>query len=234
MLKAFSVLEDCEYTGGIIFAKTGIEARRRGADEYNGGEFGGLIVRRMRDLDRFAATRKVPARLLVAAGWHFECRGCDMNIEEDELLDRRMDVDGVIGFEGVDVWCCKACCARDLRHRRREAQFRADYTKVLSGMVYRRFPEAEINGVHIYCTHGDQSTRGAFIVRQAVVAFGLPCLKFGDATMRIEERQWRHATPSGGRSGGYSYGPPSPAWYVCNGDREAFERYCADMARKGM
>src|SRR5687767_14229018 len=41
-LRAYAVTEEDEGTGGIIFARHAIVARRAGANEYNGGEFHGV------------------------------------------------------------------------------------------------------------------------------------------------------------------------------------------------
>lgn len=41
-MPAYSVLEDCENTGGIVFARNSRQARRLGANEFNGGDQDGV------------------------------------------------------------------------------------------------------------------------------------------------------------------------------------------------
>ena len=87
MMKAFAVTEECDNNGSIMFAATNIEARRRGADRYNDGELRGISCRRAPWADRFAESGKVPAKVMIAHGWHFDCCGCGATIDEEWIRD---------------------------------------------------------------------------------------------------------------------------------------------------
>lgn len=63
--KAYSYLETDEFTGGIVFAKSNIEARRIGANILNMDGIGGMTVSRRKDLDKYEQ-KGVPAWLLAA------------------------------------------------------------------------------------------------------------------------------------------------------------------------
>lgn len=82
-LLAYSVLEEDEWTGGILFARSGIEARRRGANKWNGGEFSGIRVRREKWADQYAAKGKIPMGEYLARGWDVECSNCYQVISDD-------------------------------------------------------------------------------------------------------------------------------------------------------
>lgn len=123
-IKAFAVTEHDENTGAIIFAKHAIVARRLGANEYAGGELSYVSCRRAPWADAYAG-RPIPARVMIANGWHFECSECDQRIDEDYLYDNRLPLDGVIGTQHSHVFCSKRCARRWYsmeRRRKAEAQ----------------------------------------------------------------------------------------------------------------
>ncbi len=81
-LKAFSVQAD-EF-GCIRFAKTHVEARREGAAELD-VEFGDIVsCRRAPELDKYAAARHVPWKVLIEEhGWSQECGYCNRRVYDE-------------------------------------------------------------------------------------------------------------------------------------------------------
>lgn len=216
--KAYAVTEECENTGGVIFAACPIVARRIGADEYNSGELAGLHVARAPWADVFAETGRVPASVMIDQGWHFECHGCDMRIDADSLYDHRLPIDGVIGTQGSFVYCCARCRRKrlSLERRRKAEELRA--IDVIKAMVLRRFPDATLCDAggrwspHAYVTR-DWSAGGGWHWAQIVVSFTFPGMKIAPAQLRLD--------------GGHKMGPHKPYFTCCNGDREAFETWAA-------
>ncbi len=78
-MKAYAVQEDYEGTGAIIFAKHAIQARRWGANEFNGGELGGMTCRRAPWADQYAPG-PIPAEVMMEHGWSFLCVRCERRV----------------------------------------------------------------------------------------------------------------------------------------------------------
>lgn len=65
-LKAYYVLEDCENTGGIVFARSSAEARREGSREFGDGDFNWGRARRVPWADGYAPG-PVPFKMMDSA-----------------------------------------------------------------------------------------------------------------------------------------------------------------------
>lgn len=218
-MPAYVVMEIDENTGGVVFAKDKRTAQRVGANKWADGDIGYVETTRRKDLDRYEATG-VPARVLVEDGWHFECHGCGMRIDDCTFEDEGLPVSGIVGNESGRVYCCHTCRMGALG---REAQIKAmgeAFLDMLRDVVRTRFGEVEFvtdetwrNRVHI------SSHRSPFVVREASVAFGFPGQKLGPATLG-----YRHSNRP---SGGDMIGPAECIFYCCTGDREAFEAWAA-------
>jgi hypothetical protein len=104
-LKAFSVLETCEHTGGIVFAKTNAQARRIGAGLYADGEFDGVECRRAPAFDVFSPG-PVSSLEMWRRGWWFEC-GCGRRLDSDWADDhpRPREPREYRGELYCDQWC---------------------------------------------------------------------------------------------------------------------------------
>lgn len=236
-LKAFTVNEPMEYTGGIVFAKSNIVARRLGANEYNDGEITGMSVRRAPWADSYLG-QPIPASLLIAHGWHFECSGCGIRIVDDlynwqdrcgvddTLRDmlaiarryRKWSSDSVIGTQRSAVFCDQQCKDAHDAYRAECKAKEARAIEAFKAKILRRFPDAElIYDPDMLRPHAYATTHaGRIVVRQVVVEFTLPGLQYGPASLR-----WEHKTRSQYRR------PEKPYYSCCNGDREAFEAYAA-------
>lgn len=241
-LKAFTVNEPMEYTGGIVFAKSNIVARRLGANEYNDGELGGMTVKRAPWADSFVG-KLVPASIMIAHGWHFECSGCGRRIDSDlaDLWENEVQPEDsgrdmvkarrrycnwhpadVIGTQSSAVFCDQQC--KDA-HDAYRAECKAKETwaiEAFKAKILRRFPDAElINDPDRLRPHAYATTHaGRIVVRQVVVEFAFPGMQYGPASLRWESRassRYRKAE--------------KPYYSCCSGDREAFEAYAA--ATKG-
>lgn len=220
-MKAFAVLENDEHTGAIFFADHAVIARRLGANEYGDGEFCNVSCRRAPWADGCAETGLVPAALMVANGWHFECTGCGVRIDED--LPHLDEDDGrytdwstrdIIGTQHSVVYCdqrCKDAHGAYLAEQRRRQERQVERFKKL---VVRRFPEARLVNDperrlgyhHAYCFRRGER----WVVDQVFVAFEFPGSKFGAARLEYNQR---------------SYGSRKPHFTCCGGDKDAFEAW---------
>lgn len=216
--KAFLVTTDYDGTGGVVFADTPIEARRHGASEWNDGELGGLHVHREPGFDRFDGTG-VPAWMLIARGWWFECSGCGMTINEDNLHDEGLTVEGVQGVDFSRIYCCPTCEADERARAAREAAAGNAFLWQLKQRIEDRFGPVEFaNGTwkeHVYA----REIGGVIHVVQGIVSFNFPGMKIGPASLRYD---WGY---------GEQFGPPCPEYSVARGDLETFEAWAADRAR---
>ncbi|WP_429169165.1 hypothetical protein [Aeromonas rivipollensis] len=114
-LKAFSVQGD-EH-GAVVFATSGIAARRMGANELNTDFEFIESCRRLPWADQYASAGRVPPLELIAHGWWLECAHCYRLVCEDSSHydkenDREIPHQPVA--DGVHLYCTQAC--RDAAH----------------------------------------------------------------------------------------------------------------------
>lgn len=221
-MKAFAVIEHAENTGAIIFAKHAIVARRQGAEEYADGELSSVSCHRAPWADAYVG-RPVPARVMIAHGWNFECTGCGHTIDDGWLYDNRLPLDGVVGTQHSIVFCGSRCARRyyRLKHRREDQEQRAIET--FKAIVRKRFPDADFCGEHPRGHHAYVlPSQSGWQWRQIVVGFRFPGMKYGLAHLRFDISQ----SPQ--------IGPPKPEYTVPNGDWEAFKAYAQATNAAGM
>jgi len=226
---AFAVTEEDEGTGGIVFARHAIVARREGANEYAGGEFDYVSCRRASWADHCAESRVVPASLMIEHGWHFECGGCGNRIDEDYLAERDLRLEDVQGFQHTSVHCSPLCEARH-NLRRAEAKYRETrWIRRFEKIIKRRFPDATIIRSSDHCkphAYATQDRDGKWRIEQVIVSFNWPGQDIGPACLRIDTRtEW----PRNGKS---FHKRSKPYWTCCTGDRAAFEAYAEAAALK--
>lgn len=124
-LVAYSV-QGYEY-GCIVFASNSATARRNGASELGCDWEDIETCRRAPALDKYAAQRRVPWKVLVEEhGWSQECGYCQCHVYNDEP-------DRVWNDTGEQIYCDAECEARaeDLKRkyeqdRQREEQLKAE------------------------------------------------------------------------------------------------------------
>lgn len=226
-MRAFSVTELNENTGGIVFAKHAVTARREGANEYADGDFGYVSCHRAPWADKFVDIRDVPVSVMIDHGWHFECHGCGARIDEDWLNEEGLPVEGVIGTQSTSVYCCARCKWRTMKENAKRAEQQRIAIDAYKAEVLKRFPDAEICEAepghlpphHAYVTRD----KGAWHWGQVAISFKFPGMKIAPAHYRRDEplHQWR--VPF--------IGPVKAYFTCCNGDREAFEAW-AQQSRK--
>ena len=210
-MKAFTVQEPDEYTGGVYFAKRDIEARKAYANEYQDGEIGGLICRRAPWADEYAG-QAIPARVMIANNWWFECTECGSRIDEDWLHDHGLPLEGVIGTQSSHVFCSASCHTKWEDRCAQEREIGKTMIATLKNMVRRRFGDVEfVTGTgkeHYYVARHDDPMN----VQQAFVSFKFPGATLGPASLRLD---WGYK----------AYGPIKPHYTCRAGDREAFEAF---------
>lgn len=211
-MKAYAVLETDENTGGIVFARHAITARRIGAGQYADGEFGYVSCRRAKWADQYAETGVVPASIMVWHGWHFECSYCGSRIDggDDFCPYKKWTPDSVIGNgNGGMVFCDRSCRTahqhqQDFAERlkvRTVAHYAKRLEKRLPGITVLPIDKA-YTGSHVYIDRGR--------IRQFVISFDWPGQQISSASFRWD-----------------GPGKARPHITCCNGDREAFEAFAA-------
>lgn len=221
-LKAYVVLETCENTGGIVFAKHHIVARREGAAQFGDGDFHGVTCRREPGLDRYAESRVVPAADLIEMGWHFEC-WCGARCDLDSLDERGLPVDGVIGSDRGIVYCSVDCEQRHATERTQRPIFEAEIMERLQAWVLRKLPDAEFDDremwsgrIHARCIDG------VWMWDWALISVVFPGMTISPATCRFEFNPIR-CRP---------FGCIAPHWTCAAADREAFEAFAREQRAK--
>ena len=216
-MKAFSCLELDEWTGGIYFAEHRIAAHKAGANAYGDGELSYVQCRRATWADRYAETG-VPARIAVAHGWRFECFGCGMNINEDEMLERKLPLYDICGLMSSRIYCSPRCKWRAMKENERRKCEEQAAIEDFKAIVLRRFPDADFNvtqdnfnGHHAYVDR--EPGTGSWNRKQVIVSFKFPGMKFGPATFRMDGTQGEL--------------PTKADYFCCSGDQEAFEEWAA-------
>lgn len=209
-LLAYAVTEDYENTGAILFARSDIEARKHGANEFNDGEIGGICCRRAPWADAYAGT-PMPAWVMIAHGWHFECSGCGERIDSDWLDDQGFDVHGVIGQQYGRVYCCDSCRSWDEAREAVRKAVGAEMIARLSAMLLQRLPGVTIIRTHANARRGES---GAYVADECAIHFEYPGQQYGPGEFRTIRRY------------GIT-GPLKPAFYCSAGDVKVFEAFAA-------
>lgn len=140
-----------EPTGCVVFAKSNIEARRKGASELDCDEIGGLTCVRAKWADEFEATGKIPAATMLANGWQLTCVGCDQILYEGGTVTRydeddnetEVDIDPV-GTQH-SPYCTPECRQRDHDQRARRKRGERRFWEALKREALRKFPGITID-----------------------------------------------------------------------------------------
>lgn len=187
-LKAYAVTENYESTGGIVFAKHAVTARRIGADQWADGEFSEVSCRRAPWADHCAADGIVPASICIANGWHFECSYCSRRIDRDQIPYRTWSPADVVGSQHSAVFCDRSCQIAHARTREHERRLKARVLAHYSKRLTKRLPGISIRGLddafrgsHVYVTHAGR-------VEQVVIDFDWPGQTIGPASFRWDKR----------------------------------------------
>ncbi|HLZ78838.1 MAG TPA: hypothetical protein VKQ09_05815 [Sphingomonas sp.] len=243
-LRAYAVTETCEGTGGIVFARHNVVARREGACQFGDGDFHGVECRRAPWADQFAADGIIPVSAMIYAGWHFECTGCGRRIDHDlplawenevgadeplngaNLRYARWKPDHVIGSQHGTVFCRQSCKNAHDKEQAARKRFGDRAIARFERVILRRLPGSVIEHKeylrpHVYVT---RNRLGQLIVEQAIVSFSFPGQAIGAAALRMDtETQWERGKAVSRKR--------KIKWTCCNGDREAFEAFAAATKR---
>ena len=209
--KAYAVTEEDEGTGGIIYAKHNIVARRIGANEYAGGEFAYVSCHRAPWADAYADV-VLPVSVMIENGWHFECSGCGRRIDNDYLWETDRLPEDVIGHQHSAAYCDAVCEARDALDKAQRKRLETRWLRRFAKIVKRRFPDAEPQHAHAYTS---RSADGRLSIQQVAVEFDFPGREHGMARL-----QWR-------RKDSWEKTQKKPHYTCSAGDKEAFETYAA-------
>lgn len=187
-----------EPSGVVLFAKSNIEARRRGAAKLNCDEIGGLSCVRAPWADEFEATGIIPAAVMLANGWILSCGGCDQMIcggstvtrwvknDDGEEEEVEIDVDPVGSQHSA--FCTPECRDRELWRRAWMRRGDRRCFEVFKRELLRKYPCVTIDPDkpedqrwsghhHRYFGVHSKSKRGRAIC--FVVKFTFPGAKYG-------------------------------------------------------
>lgn len=199
-LKAYSVQEEDENTGGIVFAKSNVEARRIGSSRFGDGDFNWGKARRAPGFDRYAPG-PVPFVAMFAAGWWQECRGCGVTIREGECDDDCNEIAFDIVEVGDGIYCRPSCRENHLAGKAEAARLGKIVLDELAERVVRAMPGAVLcERTHVYVPGGPRPN----YPQQASITFTFPGARIGSAQFRFDKAGEK------------------PYVTVCNGDRTAF------------
>jgi hypothetical protein len=193
-LKAYSVQELDERTGDIFYAKHAITARKRGANEYAGGEITGVECRRAPWADKYAPG-PCPRLVMIDHGWWFECHGCGQTMREDaaDYVEEGEVNDPARYIErGSSVYCSEECRTRYRaekalckRMERKAVRELADkLLAVLPGVTPITIKRKDNWRPHAYAS---RQRDGSIAVQQCVVSFEWPGMKIGAGTYRYDK-----------------------------------------------
>ncbi|AOR78629.1 hypothetical protein BES08_10820 [Novosphingobium resinovorum] len=217
---AYAVLEEGESTGGVIYARSAIAARREGANEYADGDFSYVTCHRAPWADAYHG-KALDVGLMILHGWHFECSGCGGRIDEDMLDEKQIEPDDVIGHQHSAAYCDARCEAGAALEKAQAEHVQKRWLRRFAKIVKRRFPDAVPELKHAYAILRD----GRHVIEQVTVSFDFPGRQHWPA-----ELTWRRRRDY---AGGYRRRAPQPhasnkpTWQCASGDREAFEAYAA-------
>lgn len=243
-LKAYACMEPYENTGAVIFAKSNIEARRWGADEFHDGELAGMIVNRAPWADKYGSRNKVPISVMVDNGWHFECCWSGVTIDSEiyeygvEIwnpqtneyeYDETLKGKEPVGFQESIYFACQEYADKWYEYKRLEKEFHEQELKYYRGIVLKNFPDAILMNGEGYMRResigsydmksGDFIGHGLRYVNGLHIPFGFPGMKHWAA---LEYRQ-----PEYGK-----IGPTCPDFICANGDLEEFKKWSVGQKEK--
>lgn len=197
-LKAYTVTESSEGFAAVRFATNSATARREGANELDIDWEGVERCVRSPEFDQYAPG-PVPKKVLIDAGWWFECHHCGKRINDDDDDDRdEIDpTDNEVVEDGRRIYCSQSCHAIDRAERLANKAAQAALLELFESLL----PGATATRVHVYGRKLEPSQP-----RQGVrcsVNFTFPGSKYGGGT--------------------YVYGQEQ--LHVANGDIDAFHAW---------
>ncbi|MBX3482541.1 hypothetical protein [Phenylobacterium sp.] len=123
----------------ILFADRSVVARREGAAHLDVEFCEVESCRRTTWADRYWRTGEIPASAMVEHGWHFECQGCGVRIDDDWLSEQGRTCASVVGTQHSGVFCGPDCKARETRRRALRTAFEQRWLLRLQRVVTARF-----------------------------------------------------------------------------------------------
>lgn len=218
--RAYVVVEASENTGGIVFAKSAKQARRRGACEFADGEPEHVLAYRAKWADWCAPSGIVHASLMIEYGWHFECHGCANKIDLDWLAENSLSTQDVLGIQGSVVYCCAECKAADDRVEAEKRRVGEAFLETMRAVVRQRFGDVTFHGAtddfkpSAYVLAQD----GAYGIGSAALHFDFPGMTIAPASI---EFRWPYSSRWDG------IGPVNLIYRCCVGDKGAFENFAS-------
>lgn len=173
-MKAYTVTDGDGEEGGtvIVFATNGASARRHGGGEIGCGWEGVESCTRSPEYDQYASVGKVPADVLIADGWWYECHHCSRKVTnnlKEEVWDDGLDPDD---FEVVavndHVFCSHLCRVKNYNESINKKRAEA----ALVEYVTTKWPRADVRGVHVYKDKLEPSEERSGDKCSAVFLFG--------------------------------------------------------------
>lgn len=149
-VKAYAVTERSEAMTVIVFATTGIAARRQGANEHNTDFECIESCRRAPWADQYQSTGTIPAQAWIDNGYSQTCDYCETVIYGDTTEDEDGNEQEPI-FEGVHAYCGPGCKeAREQENRERKANGQAFLARIKAERPFLTFTTLRCDFPWIY------------------------------------------------------------------------------------
>lgn len=206
-LKAYVWQEEDEGTGGVVFAKSGVEARRLGASQFGGGDFNEGAARRAPWADAYVATKHVPLDVMLDNGWWFDCYQCGERISEDHESDDGSEQSPIEA--GHATFCTPRCLHLWGWEKIETDRASANCIEELKANLLAKAPGVTITDdkPHVYVRFEFMKP----IVQQAIISFTFPGCAIGVGRYRFDKAG------------------EEPHLTICAGDQAAWDAWRAEV-----
>lgn len=206
-IKAFAV-HDGDEQWDIIFARSGAEARRRAANQWDCTFEEVESCRRAKSLDQFAECA-IPVSAILTMGWWVECLGCGTRISEDDE-----NTSHVVGTWD-HAYCSPICAYNDLETKLMQRTLEESAVAELTKRVHERFSD-------IIICHGRAYVDNDGFISETSVSFTFPGTRYQASAEVIGRSIWKREDPPVRHLGD----PPRPiVWRIAIGDLQAWSDY---------
>lgn len=206
VIKAYTWQDHDKGTGGVVFAKSSVEARRKGASIYGNGDFNDGYARRAKWADAYVSLDRVPLEVMLDAGWWMTCAHCETRIPDEDGEDEDGKPKNPISAGHLD-FCCSDCLQLWGWEKVERARAEATTTEWLKARLLEKIPGVTVTDdkAHVYIKFDN----GKPVAHQGIISFTFPGCNVGAAHYRFDKAG------------------DDPHVTVCNGDLAAWDSWRA-------
>lgn len=197
ILKAFSVIDKEEHTGGIVFASTAKEAERKGAIKYEMYDPRVTPSTRAPYADCYSDTGIVPASTLIENGWTFSCSSCGETIDDDAFNERDFYPCDVCGNQDGPIFCNKTCKAKYEYIKALTEHFGLRWRRRLARLVKSKIPSAQIIPETIMTKPYVDKTKNGYKINDIRVEFKIPEIEDFKGLIKVKRSKYENNAQGG-------------------------------------